>query len=228
MASAVSDILSSYSSYGTNTTDKTSMGKEDFLKLMLAQLQNQDPLNPMEGTEFASQLAEFTSLEQLINLNDAMDTSINADYFLSQSINNTLAATLIGKEVKLDGSSFKNDGDENVTLGYNLSNKANSVTVKIYNEAGVLVKTIENAPKNSGDNKLIWDFTDNEGNSVPEGNYTFKVEAADAESNPISNSTFVLGKIEGVKYTSEGTMLVVNGAEYYISDILEIYNSNEG
>ena len=228
MASAVSDILSSYSSYGTNTTDKTSMGKEDFLKLMLAQLQNQDPLNPMEGTEFASQLAEFTSLEQLINLNDAMDTSINADYFLSQSINNTLAATLIGKEVKLDGSSFKNDGDENVTLGYNLSNKANSVTVKIYNEAGVLVKTIENAPKNSGDNKLIWDFTDNEGNSVPEGNYTFKVEAADAESNPISNSTFVLGKIDGVKYTSEGTMLVVNGAEYYISDILEIYNSNEG
>lgn len=228
MASAVSDILSSYSSYGTNTTDKTSMGKEDFLKLMLAQLQNQDPMNPMEGTEFASQLAEFTSLEQLINLNDAMDTSINADYFLSQSINNTLAATLIGKEVKLDGNSFKNDGDENVTLGYNLSNKANSVTVKIYNEAGVLVKTIENAPKNSGDNKLIWDFTDNEGNSVPEGNYTFKVEAADAESNPISNSTFVLGKIEGVKYTSEGTMLVVNGAEYYISDILEIYNSNEG
>ncbi len=228
MASAVSDILSSYSSYGTNTTDKTSMGKEDFLKLMLAQLQNQDPMNPMEGTEFASQLAEFTSLEQLINLNDAMDTSINADYFLSQSINNTLAATLIGKEVKLDGSSFKNDGDENVTLGYNLSNKANSVTVKIYNEAGVLVKTIENAPKNSGDNKLIWDFTDNEGNSVPEGNYTFKVEAADAESNPISNSTFVLGKIDGVKYTSEGTMLVVNGAEYYISDILEIYNSNEG
>lgn len=228
MASAVSDILSSYSSYGTNTTDKTSMGKEDFLKLMLAQLQNQDPLNPMEGTEFASQLAEFTSLEQLINLNDAMDTSINADYFLSQSINNTLAATLIGKEVKLDGSSFKNDGDENVTLGYNLSNKANSVTVNIYNEAGVLVKTIENAPKNSGDNKLIWDFTDNEGNSVPEGNYTFKVEATDAESNPISNSTFVLGKIDGVKYTSEGTMLVVNGLEYYISDILEIYNSNEG
>jgi len=228
MASAVSDILSSYSSYGTNTTDKTSMGKEDFLKLMLAQLQNQDPLNPMEGTEFASQLAQFTSLEQLINLNDAMDTSINADYFLSQSINNTLAATLIGKEVKLDGNSFKNDGDGNVTLGYNLSNKANSVSVKIYNEAGVLVKTIENAPKNSGDNKLIWDFTDNEGNSVPEGNYTFKVEAADAESNPISNSTFVLGKIDGVKYTSEGTMLVVNGAEYYISDILEIYNSNEG
>lgn len=228
MASAVSDILSSYSSYGTNTTDKTSMGKEDFLKLMLAQLQNQDPMNPMEGTEFASQLAEFTSLEQLINLNDAMDTSINADYFLSQSINNTLAATLIGKEVKLDGNSFKNDGDENVTLGYNLSNKANSITVKIYNEAGVLVKTIENAPKNSGDNKLIWDFTDNEGNKVPQGKYKFEIEATDSQDQPISASKYIVGKIDGVKYSDYGTKLLINGSDYLLSDILEIYNSANG
>src|SRR5690606_20919179 len=181
------------SGYGTGSlTGQTSMGKEDFLKLMLAQLQNQDPLNPMEGTEFASQLAEFTSLEQLINLNKAMDTSINADYFLSQSINNTLAATLIGKEVKLSGNSFQNNGAENTTLGYNLSTQASSCTIKIYNESGQLVKTIENASKNSGDNKLIWDYYDNNGNKVPEGKYTFKVEAKDSNNNLISYSDYVL------------------------------------
>ena len=217
------------SGYGTGSlTGQTSMGKEDFLKLMLAQLQNQDPLNPMEGTEFASQLAEFTSLEQLINLNKAMDTSINADYFLSQSINNTLAATLIGKEVKLSGNSFQNNGGENTTLGYNLSTQASSCTIKIYNESGQLVKTIENAPKNSGDNKLIWDYYDNNGNKVPEGKYTFKVEAKDSNNNLISYSDYVLGKIDGVKFTEMGTMLVVNGANYYLSDIMEIYNSSEG
>ncbi len=113
------------------------------------------------------------------------------------------------------------------TLGYNLSTAASSVTVKIYNESGQLVKTIENAPKNSGDNKLIWDFTDNDGNSVAQGNYTFKVEPKDAESNLLSYSTYVLGKIDGVKFTENGTMLVVNGAQYNLSDIMEIYNSDD-
>jgi flagellar basal-body rod modification protein FlgD len=226
----INDLSSISGGSATGTlTGGTVMGKEDFLKMLLAQLQNQDPLNPMDDTEFASQLTQYSSLEQLINLNDSMDTSINADYFLSQSINNTLAATLIGKEVKLSGSTFQNNGeDANTTLGYNLSTMASSVTVKIYNENGQLVKTIENAPKSSGDNKLIWDFTDNEGNSVAQGKYTFKVEAKDSESNLISYTDFVLGNIEGVKFTSEGTMLVVNGAQYYLSDILEIYNSSEG
>jgi flagellar basal-body rod modification protein FlgD len=225
MVNGLSNITSGYGANGF--TNGAEMGKEDFLKLMLAQLRNQDPLSPMEGTEFASQLAQFTSLEQLMNLNDSMDTSINANYMLSQSINNTLAATLIGKEVKLNGNSFQNNGQDNTTLGYNLSTAASSVTVKIYNESGVLIKTIENAPKNSGDNKLIWDFTDNEGNSVPEGKYTFKVEPKDAESNLMSYSTYVLGKIDGVKFTENGTMLVVNGAQYSLSDIMEIYNSNQ-
>lgn len=203
------------------------MGKEDFLKMLLAQLQNQDPLNPMDDTQFASQLAQYSSLEQLMNLNTSMDTSINANYYLSQSINNTLAATLIGKEVKLNGSSFQNDGQANTTLGYNLSTSASNVTVKIYNESGALVKTIENAPKNSGDNKLIWDFTDNDGNSVPQGKYSFQVEPKDADSNLLSYSTYVLGKIDGVKFTENGTMLVVNGGQYNLSDIMEIYNSND-
>ena len=226
MVDGLSNIGGGYAS--GSLTNGTEMGKEDFLKLMLAQLQNQDPLSPMEGTEFASQLAQFTSLEQLMNLNDSMDTSINANYFLSQSINNTLAATLIGKEVKLSGSTFQNSGQDNTTLGYNLSTPASSVTVKIYNETGQLVKTIENAPKNSGDNKLIWDFSDNEGNSVPQGKYTFKVEPKDADNNLMSYSTYVLGKIDGVKFTENGTMLVVNGAKYNLSDIMEIFNSSEG
>jgi flagellar basal-body rod modification protein FlgD len=226
MVDGISGITSGY---GTGSlTGGSVMGKEDFLKLMLAQLQNQDPLSPMEGTEFAAQLAQFTSLEQLMNLNDSMDVSINANYMLSQSINNTLAATLIGKDVKLNGNSFQNSGQESATLGYNLSTMASSVTVKIYNESGQLIKTIENAPKNSGDNKLIWDFTDNDGNSVPQGKYRFEVEPKDADSNLLSYSTYVLGKIDGVKFTENGTMLVVNGAQYSLSDIMEIYNSNEG
>lgn len=226
MLDGVNSIGSAY--YSSGSQGNSVMGKDDFLQLMLTQLKNQDPLNPMEGTEFAAQLAQFTSLEQLMNLNDAMETSINANYYLTQSINNTLSSTLIGKSVKLSGNEFKYSGQENVSLGYNLSGPASSVNVKIYNSAGQLVKTIENAPGSSGDNKLVWDFTDNEGETVPEGEYTFEVEAVDGNGDAIAAEQYVIGLIEGVKFTAYGTALVVNGTDYMLSDILEIYNPPTG
>ncbi|MDP3830447.1 MAG: flagellar hook capping FlgD N-terminal domain-containing protein, partial [Ignavibacteriaceae bacterium] len=91
---------------------KASLGKDDFMKLMLTQLKHQDPLNPMEGSEFAAQLAQFSSLEQLSNLNELTAQSIDANYYLTQSINNTMTATLIGKDVKLSGNVLNVKGDE--------------------------------------------------------------------------------------------------------------------
>ena len=80
----VNELANVGGGYATGSlTGGSVMGKEDFLKLMLAQLKNQDPLSPMEGTEFAAQLAQFTSLEQLMNLNDSMDVSINANYYVN-------------------------------------------------------------------------------------------------------------------------------------------------
>lgn len=207
---------------------KSTLGKDDFLKLMLTQMKSQDPLNPMESTEFAAQLAQFSSLEQLLNLNDQMKTSIDANFYFTQSINNTLAATFIGKEAKLSTNNFQFNGQETQTLGYRLDSRATNVTIKIYNEDGALVKTIENAPANAGDNKLSWDFTDNNGNTVPYGKYRFEVEAVDAKDNPINASKYVLGKIGGVRFTEFGTKLLINGTEFNLSDILEIYEPSSG
>lgn len=203
------------------------MGKDDFLNMLITQLKYQDPLDPMDGSQFAAQLAQFSSLEQLTNINDTLNYSIDANYYLTQSINNTLAATLIGRDVKLLRNDFQYSGQEQQTIGYNLTSNAVNVTVKIYNEGGALVKTIEDAPGASGENKLNWDFTDNDGNSVPEGKYTFEVEAIDGNDLTVSAEKFVLGPIEGVKFTSDGTVLVVNGAEYYLSDILELYDPTQ-
>jgi flagellar basal-body rod modification protein FlgD len=191
-------------------------------------MRNQDPLNPMESAEFAAQLAQFTSVEQLMNLNDSMKTSLDANYLLSQSINNTLAATLIGKEAKLDTAEFNYNGQDNQTLGYNLSKNAKNVTIKIYNESGALVRTIENVSGNAGDNKLSWDFTDNNGEKVSYGKYRFEVSANDFDGKSISTSTFLFGRIDGVRFTELGTKLVVNGMEFNLSDIKEILNSING
>ncbi len=205
------------------------MDKDAFLELMIAQLKNQDPLDPMDGTEYAAQLAQFTSLEQLTNLNESMNRSIEADYFLSQSINNTLTATLIGNDVKLASPTLHNVGQDNVEFGYTLPVDASKVTVKIYNEHGALIKTIEKENTPSGDHKLSWDFFDDNGNKTPKGKYSFKIEATNTKGEKMNVSSYGVGTIDGVKFGENGTTLIVDGVEYSLADIIEILNhSSEG
>jgi len=208
----------------TATQGNSSLGKDDFLKLMMAQMKYQDPMNPMDNTAFTAQLAQFSSLEQLSNINTSLTQSINANLMLATSVNNTMSATLIGKEAKLSTTTIQKNGQDSATLGYTLPGEAVSATVSIYNESGTLVKTIENASTAKGDNKLSWDFSDNQGNALPDGNYTFKVQATGSNGVDMSVTNFIYGQISGVKFTDAGTKLIVNNSEYLLSDILEIVN----
>ncbi len=207
---------------------KSSLGKDDFMKLMISQLKNQDPLNPMDGTQFSAQLAQFSSLEQLSNLNSYMKQSIDANAVLTQSINNTLITGLIGKDVKINGGNLQIREQENIVLGYNLPSQAKSAQIKIYNESGSLVRTIEGIPTSIGNSKLSWDLTDNNGNKLPNGNYKFEVEALDNNGEKLSLNLFKIGTLDGVRFTDQGTVLIVGGAEYSISDIAEVLNPNKG
>lgn len=223
----MADISSIAGTTGTTTTTNSNsvLGKDDFMKLLIAQMQNQDPLEPMENTEFAAQLAQFTSLEQLTNLNENITDSINTNYLLTQSVSNTMTAALIGKEVKLDTDSIPVVGQSSVGIGVNLPSDAKTVTIKIYNEYGTLVKEIADENLSSGDNKLSWDCTDNNGNKIANGTYTYKVEATSGTGSDMTVSSFIWGTIDSVKFTTDGTRLVVGGTEYLLSDISEIFNT---
>ncbi|MFA7228514.1 MAG: flagellar hook capping FlgD N-terminal domain-containing protein [Melioribacteraceae bacterium] len=213
---------------GTGSTPaaqgKSTLGKDDFMKLMISQLKNQDPLNPMDGTAFSAQLAQFSSLEQLTNLNDYMKQSIDANAVLTQSINNTLITGMIGKEVKISGGDISVSGQESFTLGYNLPSEAKSAQLKIYNESGALVKIIDGIPTGAGSNKLSWDLSDNIGNKLPNGKYKFEVEAVNMSGDKMTLDLFKVGMLNGVRFTENGTVLIVNGSEYSISEISEVMN----
>lgn len=219
-------VNSSTNGQTVSTENKAILGKDDFMHLMIEQLRHQDPLSPMDSTQFASQLAQFSSLEQLSNLNEAVSQSIDANYLLTQSINNTMTAALIGKKVKISGSSIQNTGQDKIEFGYNLPANAASVKINLYNENGALVKTVENPKITAGENKLNWDFTDNDGNRVPEGEYEIRVEAVDNKGEDITVNPYIFGLIDGVRFTESGTRLLSGNSEYMLSDILEILNAN--
>lgn len=222
MATSVSPIQSTGTTQATTASNQ--LGKDDFLRLLVTQLQNQDPLNPLQGTEFVSQLAQFSSLEQLTNINGALEQNLQASQAMTQSIGNSLAATLVGKEVRASANGLQYDGTSTVSLGYTLPADVSSVDVKIYNQAGALVRTIDGLGGNAGDNSFTWDGKNDVGQSLGAGAYTFTVEAKDEAGNAVTASPYMVGKVSSIRFRSDGTYFVIDGTEIPISDVLEITN----
>lgn len=198
----------------TLQTSSSTMGKDDFLEMMIAQLQHQDPLNPLDGTDFTAQLAQFSSLEQLSNMNTQLETL----GLYQSSLNNTQSVSLIGKEITARGDAIKVDG-ASVDLAYNLSETAN-VTIRIYDEGANLVDTLEPGTQQDGENSVTWDCS-----GVAAGNYTFEVSAKDANGNAISAYTMLTGKVTGVSFEEGFPVLSVNGQDIPFGNIISVNES---
>ncbi len=208
-------------STSANRAPSSTLGKQDFLNLLVMQMRHQDPLDPMKGTEFAAQLAQFSSLEQLTNLNDATVQGINANVVLTQSINNALSTTFIGKNVRAATDTFRYNGEGDVKIGYNLGSAAEKTVVKIYDENDNLVKVID-GDTSIGENTLKWDGTNEKGEIVATGKYHFNVEAKDGNGKIIDASKYIYGTVKGVRFKSDGTVFIIDGIEVALSSILEI------
>ncbi|MBI9073159.1 MAG: flagellar hook capping protein [Melioribacteraceae bacterium] len=222
MSSTIDGLFSANTTVQNPGTGKSVLGKDDFMHLMLAQLKYQDPMNPMESDEYAAQLAQFSSLEQLENLNNSMTTSIEANYQLASSVNNTMASNFIGKDVKLTSTTIGYKGQEEIQLGYDLAGQSSKTTISIMDENGDVIKTIENLSTKTGYHKLSWDFTDNAGKKVEEGSYRFKVDSPGYNDEVIYNDAFIVGSIKSIKFTSDGTKVLIEGQEYNLSEVVEI------
>lgn len=202
------------------STGKTSLGKNDFLKLLVTQMRNQDPINPMDGKEFAAQLAQFNSVEQLINVNKGIEMLAQSQQDLNSGLNNSMAASLVGKEVKgLSNQVSLKDG--NAVIDFKLKNASDETQVVITDSIGNIVRSEQLGSLGNGDQSWTWDGTSNAGEDVPQGTYSFEIKARN-ENGDVESITFTRGIAESVKYTEEGVKLLVNGAYISIGNIEEI------
>lgn len=196
----------------------TGMNKDDFLKLFVTQLQNQDPLNPQDGTQFITQLAQLTQVEQAYN------TNTNLQSLLSQGNNaGTLAAvSLIGKEVEAPGSQVELSSGSATAVNYNLNRNATTVTVSILDSTGKVVKTIDAGAQDSGNNSVNWDGTDNSGATLAPGAYSFSVAAKDATGNTITTVGLVRGRVNGVDMSGASPVLSVGSLKLNLTDVISV------
>jgi flagellar basal-body rod modification protein FlgD len=187
-----------------------------FLTLLTTQLQNQDPLSPMDSTEFTNQLVQFSQVEQQINSNQKLDDLVA----LQLSGISTVALGYVGMDISYLSAEANFDGTKPVTINYSLSDPAIEAKINIYDEAGDLVYNSV-VPKDVGRNEFVWDGKDKNGQIVPEGTYSIKIDAIDSADDPITVSTAVSGKVRGIEQQNGIVMVLVGERAVPIANILQ-------
>jgi flagellar basal-body rod modification protein FlgD len=196
----------------------TGMNKDDFLKLFVTQLQNQDPLNPQDGTEFIGQLAQLTQVEQAYNTNS------NLQNMLNQASNSaTLAAvSLIGKEVEAPGSQLTLQSGPPAAIDFKLSQAAQQVTVTIKDENGATVKTLDAGAKGAGAGSIAWDGSNDAGTRLAAGVYSFSVSAKTASGANVESTGLVRGKVDGVDMSGSTPLLSIGRIKLNLTDVTSV------
>ena len=205
-----------------STENRNELMKDDFLRLLVAQLRNQDPLSPASNQEFVAQLAQFSSLEQLMEMNKSMDSNLEMNGFVANSVNNSIASTFIGKEVRAVGNQVHlyEDGDTEIRFSQEMASA--STVVKIYDAEGTYVRSLNLGARPGGGQALEWDGKDDSGERLPEGTYYIETLASDYEGNSIAAVSFMIGMVTGVRYIDNIARLLVGQEEVGLDSVIEI------
>jgi flagellar basal-body rod modification protein FlgD len=205
------------------------LGKDQFLTLLVAQLQHQDPLNPAEDTQFVAQLAQFSQLEFTQNSTKAISTlAENMTSFMemqtlqAQSVTNASATPLLGKEVRVMEASFKHAGLSEREFNVHLMEGFSSGTLVIKDGDGNIVSEIELSAENSKGNDLTvkWDGKDPKTDQKVLGG-TFSVEVVNAMGEN-AGYAFQEGMVSGVNFSSSGAALTINGVKYGLGYLVSV------
>jgi len=220
-------IPSVNTSYGTSSTtsDQTSsnsgtdkLGMDQFLNMFIAQLKNQDPLNPMDSAQFTAQLAQYSSVEQLYGMNSKLTDIENA---LSSQNQQRDDLGYIGKTVKADDNTMTVTNGTVQTGSYSLDGSGN-VTIDVYDSQGQQVRTLYQGAEDKGEHEVNWDGRDDAGNMVGDGTYTFNITAQDGIGLTVPSNTYISGEVTGITYKNSQPYLMIGDKLLDSSKVIEV------
>ena len=193
------------------------LGKDEFLKLMLAQLANQDPTKPQDSQAFAAQLAQFSSVEQLENANRRLD-----DILLAQASSTQSAATgLVGKDASYRTDQVQLTADGSLTSGAWLHGDATDVKVKFL-QNGTVVRTMDVGAHGAGQLNFTWNGRKDDGGTAAAGTYEIRIEAKNDKGEPVEVETRASGFVRGVAFENGSPELLIGDQRVAMSQIVEI------
>ncbi len=198
------------------------LGREEFLQLLVTQLQHQDPLEPTNNEDFIAQLATFSSLEQLQSINSGTQTGL----LMQQSMSNALSTSLIGNDVLIDTSNVLVEQGAATDFMVDLTGDAN-LTVEISDSNGSVVRTMQISGEDgtlleAGEHGFSWDGKNDAGETVDDGYYDISIAAADAAGEDVATGSWLLGHVSGVRFSQGAAYVIVGGMEFTLADVIEI------
>ncbi len=226
MTTPITSATSSAPAGATNSTGSLtkaaggqSMDREAFLKLLVAQISHQDPLKPMEGTEFVTQLSQFAMVEQAISQSTQLG---NLSTQLGGIANND-ATALVGKQVTVRGKTMAFDGITSTTSAVTLEAAAAKVSADVLDPSGKIVRTLDLGARPAGALPVIWDGKDASGQPLSKGNYSLRVNATTASGTPVNTTQDVSGVVTKIMFDKGYPELTLdNGATGPISDLVGV------
>ena len=209
----------------TTSTDSVQADQDKFMKLLVTQLQNQDPLNPMDNAAMTSQLAQLSTVTGINKVNSTLE-SLRTDIASTQS---STAINLIGKGILVEGKGISlnssTDADGKTTtssvFGVDLPSDAQSVTINIQDKSGKTVRTMSMTNAEAGTYPITWDGTTDAKTTAAAGEYTFTVEASNAGKS-ITATPLQLAAVASVSTGSGGVKLNTSLGHFAMSDVKEV------
>jgi len=216
-SSAASGAAATGSS-ATSTAQAAKDAADRFLTLLVAQLQNQDPLNPMDNAQVTTQMAQISTVSGINQLNDTV-AALGASMGVTQYLQ---AASLVGHDVVIGGNDLEL-ADGKAEGGLALSAAADHVMVTVTDDSGNVVRTIDLGAQKAGDQFFTWDGKTDGGGTAPAGHYTFAATAT-AAGKAVTFDTLMTARVEGVVSTSTGALLQLpHGSQIAFAQIKQIH-----